>query len=296
MSLVERAFAKIDRRLAIVLPAPAVAVILLLMGYPFVYTLALSVQRVDVTLTRSAFVGLANLQKVLFEDERFRDAVFVTFYFSVASLMLELVIAMIMALILNRRIRGLGTIRTLFLLPLVATPTATSVIWLIMMEPSIGVLNYFLEVLGLPPSLWVASPTTVIPSLVWVNVWHGVPFVMLILLAGLRSLPQEPFEAARIDGASKFQEFFQITLPLLRPAIVVALLFRAIDTLKVFDVIWIMTRGGPGRTSETLHVYSYLTAFEFYELGYGSAVILVFMALILAISILLIRLRQREWV
>lgn len=290
-----RALSLVDSKLEFVLPAPAVIVILLLMGYPFIYTLSLSVQRVDVTLTRFTFVGAANLVKVLFEDDRFRQALWVTLYFTIASLLLELALAMIMALVLNRTFRGLGAIRTLFLLPLVATPTATSVIWLIMMEPSIGILNHFLEVVGLPPSLWVASPTTVIPSLVWINAWHGVPFVMLILLAGLRSLPREPFEAARIDGASKLQEFVQITLPLLKPAIVVAMLFRAIDTLKVFDVIWIMTRGGPGRKSETLHVYSYLTAFEFYELGYGSAVILIFMVIILIFSVVLIRLRQRAW-
>ncbi len=294
-SLLGRVFALIDRNLAYVLPAPAAIVILLLMGYPFFYTVSLSLQRVNVTMTRFTFVGLENLVEVLTDDVRFLNALWITLYFTVASLMLELVLAMIMALVLNRTFRGLGVIRTLFLLPLVATPTATSVIWLIMMEPSIGILNHFLEVVGLPRSLWVAGDTSVVPSLVWINAWHGVPFVMLILLAGLRSLPTEPFEAARIDGASKLQEFFQITLPLLKGAIVVAMLFRAIDTLKVFDAIWIMTAGGPGRRSETLHIYSYLTAFEFYDLGYGSAVILVFMVIILVISAVLIRLRQRAW-
>ena len=293
--LLRRTYALIDRNLAFVLPAPAVIVILLLMGYPFFYTVTLSLQRVNVTMTRFTFVGFSNLVEVLTADERFLNALWITLYFTVASLMLELVLAMIMALVMNRTFRGLGVIRTLFLLPLVATPTATSVIWLIMMEPSIGILNYFLEAVGLPPSLWVAGERSVVPSLVWINTWHGVPFVMLILLAGLRSLPTEPFEAARIDGASKIQEFFQITLPLLKPAIVVALLFRTIDTLKVFDAIWIMTAGGPGRRSETLHIYSYLTAFEFYDLGYGSAVILVFMLIILVISAVLIRLRQRAW-
>ena len=293
--LLQRAFLLIDRNLAFVLPAPAAIVILLLMGYPFFYTVSLSLQRVNVTMTRFSFVGLENLVEVLTADERFLNAFLITLYFTVASLILELVLAMIMALVLNRTFRGLGVIRTLFLLPLVATPTATSVIWLIMMEPSIGILNHFLEVAGLPRSLWVAGDTSVVPSLVWINAWHGVPFVMLILLAGLRSLPTEPFEAARIDGASKIQEFFQITLPLLKGAIVVAMLFRAIDTLKVFDAIWIMTAGGPGRRSETLHIYSYLTAFEFYDLGYGSAVILVFMVIILIISAVLIRLRQRAW-
>ena len=294
-SLLGRAFALIDRNLAYVLPAPAAIVILLLMGYPFFYTVSLSLQRVNVTMTRFTFVGAENLIEVLTADARFLNALWITLYFTVASLMLELVLAMIMALVLNRTFRGLGVIRTLFLLPLVATPTATSVIWLIMMEPSIGILNHFLEVAGLPRSLWVAGDTSVVPSLVWINAWHGVPFVMLILLAGLRSLPTEPFEAARIDGASKLQEFFLITLPLLKGAIVVAMLFRAIDTLKVFDAIWIMTAGGPGRRSETLHIYSYLTAFEFYDLGYGSAVILVFMVIILVISAVLIRLRQRAW-
>ena len=294
-SLLGRVFALIDRNLAYVLPAPAAIVILLLMGYPFFYTVSLSLQRVNVTMTRFTFVGAENLIEVLTADARFLNALWITLYFTVASLMLELVLAMIMALVLNRTFRGLGVIRTLFLLPLVATPTATSVIWLIMMEPSIGILNHFLEVVGLPRSLWVAGDTSVVPSLVWINAWHGVPFVMLILLAGLRSLPTEPFEAARIDGASKLQEFFQITLPLLKGAIVVAMLFRAIDTLKVFDAIWIMTAGGPGRRSETLHIYSYLTAFEFYDLGYGSAVILVFMVIILVISAVLIRLRQRAW-
>lgn len=293
--LLQRAFLLIDRNLAFVLPAPAAIVILLLMGYPFFYTVSLSLQRVNVTMTRFSFVGLENLVEVLTADERFLNAFLITLYFTVASLILELVLAMIMALVLNRTFRGLGVIRTLFLLPLVATPTATSVIWLIMMEPSIGILNHFLEIAGLPRSLWVAGDTSVVPSLVWINAWHGVPFVMLILLAGLRSLPTEPFEAARIDGASKLQEFFQITLPLLKGAIVVAMLFRAIDTLKVFDAIWIMTAGGPGRRSETLHIYSYLTAFEFYDLGYGSAVILVFMVIILIISAVLIRLRQRAW-
>ncbi|MBI2941942.1 MAG: sugar ABC transporter permease [Chloroflexi bacterium] len=286
----------LDRRLAVILPLPAIVVMLVLMGYPFVNTLLLSIQQVDLTLTRSVFVGTDNFRKVLFEDERFRNSVFVTVYFSMASVTLELVFGMAMALVLNREFRGLGLIRTLFLLPLVATPTATSVTWMIMMEPSIGVLNYLLEILGLPPSLWIAGPTTVIPSLVMVNVWHGVPFVMLILLAGLRSLPKEPFESALIDGASKVQVFVHITLPLLRPSIVVALLFRTIDTLKVFDAIWIMTRGGPGRASETLHVYSYLTAFEFYDLGYGSAVILAFMGIILAISLVWMKVRQRSWI
>jgi len=178
----------------------------------------------------------------------------------------------------------------------VATPVATSLVWIMMFNPTLGVLNYFLRSVGLPPSNWVADPRWVIPSIVMVDVWHSAPFAMLILLAGLRSLPQEPFESAMIDGASRWQIFVGITLPLLRPALVVALMFRTIDALKVFDLIWVMTAGGPGYDSETLYVYAYNNAFKYLNLGYGSAVILLFTLIVAAASVFWIRMRNREWI
>ena len=201
-----------------------------------------------------------------------------------------------MALIMNREFFGAPVVRTLFLLPMVATPVATSLVWVMMFNPTLGVLNYFLRMLGLAPSLWVADERWVIPTIVMVDVWHSAPFVMLILLAGIRSLPYEPFESAMIDGATRWQMFTKITLPLIRPALVVAMMFRTIDALKVFDLIWVMTAGGPGYDSETLYIYAYNNAFKYLNLGYGSAVIIIFTLIVTAVSVFWIRMRNREWI
>jgi multiple sugar transport system permease protein len=157
------------------------------------------------------------------------------------------------------------------------------------------VLNYLLQLGGLPPSLWVADPRLAIPSIVLVDVWHFAPFAMLILLAGLRSLPPEPFESAMIDGASRWQIFWRITVPLLQPVLVVVLMFRTIDALKVFDLIWVITAGGPGFGSETLYVYAYNQAFKYLDIGYGSAVIVVFTLIVAGASVVWIWVRERTW-
>jgi multiple sugar transport system permease protein len=164
-----------------------------------------------------------------------------------------------------------------------------------MMHPTLGVLNYLLTSVGLPASLWIYNKNTVLLSLVMVDTWEWVPLIMLIVLAGLASLPEEPFEAALIDGASRVQMFFYITLPLLRPSIVVAALFRAIDALKTFDIIFVMTSGGPGNASETINLYLFNVAFSYFDMGYASSIVVIFFALILGVSILAIRLRRTEW-
>jgi multiple sugar transport system permease protein len=178
---------------------------------------------------------------------------------------------------------------------MIATPVAMALVWMTMMSPTIGVLNYFLRSLGLPASAWVASPAAVIPSLLLVETWMWTPMVALILLAGLSSLPTEPFESARVDGASSWQIFWRITLPLMRSTLVVAALFRAIDALKVFDIVYVMTEGGPGFASETLNLYVFQTSFKYLHLGYASALIVVFFSLVLGTSLLLLRVRRVAW-
>jgi len=180
-------------------------------------------------------------------------------------------------------------------LPMVATPVATSLVWMMMFNPTQGILNYLLSLFGLPPSLWVADTSLVILCVVLVDVWHSSPFAMIVLLAGLRSLPREPVESAMIDGATRLQIFRLITLPMLKPVLVVVLIFRTIDSLKAFDIIWVITAGGPGTSSETLYVYAYNAAFKYLELGYGSAVIVIFAVIVACVSVLLMRARSREW-
>jgi multiple sugar transport system permease protein len=177
---------------------------------------------------------------------------------------------------------------------MVATPVAISLVWMMMFNPSQGVLNYFLGFLGLGPLDWVGTDRWVIPSLVMVDTWQWVPLITLIATAGLAALPTEPYEAARIDGANNWQVFWRITLPLLRPTLMVAILFRAIDCLKTFDTIMVITSGGPGTSSETLNIYIFQQAFDYWHMGYASALIVIFLAIILAVALVLIKYRRQS--
>jgi multiple sugar transport system permease protein len=176
---------------------------------------------------------------------------------------------------------------------MVATPVAIALVWTMMFHPQLGVLNYLLTRVGLPPSLWVYSPQTVIPSLVLVETWQWTPLVMLIVLGGLATLPTEPLESAVVDGAGAWQIFRDITLPLILPFIMVAVVLRTIDALKAFDTIFTISQGGPGTASETINIYLYLQAFSFFRIGHASAVVMVFFVIIVACSLSLLVLRQR---
>jgi multiple sugar transport system permease protein len=239
-----------------------------------------------------SYVGLANYAK-LFEDERFHWAILRTLYFTVLAVVLPLVLGLAAALAFHRKFPLRGLARTIFILPMMATPVAVALVWTMMFHPQLGVLNYLLTSVGLPPSLWVYSADTVIPTLVLVEVWHWTPLVMLLLLGGLASLPVDPYEAAKIDGATAWQAFRHVTLPLLMPFLVVALVIRTIDALKAFDTIYVITQGGPGTASETINIFLYLQAFAYYNMGYASAVVVVFFAIILALSALLLWSKQR---
>jgi multiple sugar transport system permease protein len=266
--------------------APAALVVMAVILFPWAFTLYMSVHEWKIGGGQS-FVGLANYAK-LFEDGRFHWAVLRTLYFTVLAVVLPLMLGLAAALAFHRKFPLRGLARTVFILPMMATPVAVALVWTMMFHPQLGVLNYLLTSLGLPPSMWVYAPDTVIPTLVLVEVWHWTPLVMLLLLGGLASLPVDPYEAAKIDGATAWQAFRHVTLPLLMPFLVVALVIRTIDALKAFDTIYVITQGGPGTASETINIFLYLQAFAYYNMGYASAVVVVFFALILALSALLL--------
>jgi len=181
-------------------------------------------------------------------------------------------------------------------MPMMATPVAIALVWTMMFHPQLGVLNYLLSLVGLPPSLWVYDPSTVILTLVMVEVWHWTPLVMLIVLGGLAALPTDPYDSALVDGATSWQMFRYITLPLLMPYIMIVLVIRSIDALKVFDTIFVITQGGPGTASETLNIFLYNQAFQYYHMGYASAVVVIFFVLIIALSLVLLHIRQKtKW-
>lgn len=283
----------IERRPDRIFPIPALIVLLLTMLFPVIYTLYMSVQRWEFSaLDPPTYVGLKNYVTFLTSDSRFWPSVWRTFYFTILAVSVETVLGVAIALIFNREFLGKGLIRTIFLFPMVATPVAIALVWTTIFDPNLGVLNYFLEQLNLPIVLWTSDARWVLPALAIVDIWEWTPFITLITLAGLSSLPSEPYEAARIDGASPTRILFDLTLPMLRPTIVVAVLFRAIDALKTFDIIQVITQGGADYSSETLNIYTFQNAFNYYHLGYASSILVFFFMLVMGVSILLLRVRR----
>ena len=273
---------------------PALVVVGAVIVFPWAFTVWMSM--FDWKIGSVAhFVGLENYLKLV-ANQRFHEAILHTLYFTALAVVAPLVLGTAAALIFHREFPFRGLLRSIFTLPMMATPVAVALVWTMMFHPQQGVLNYLLSLVGLPPSLWVYSPTLVIPSLVLVEIWHWTPLVMLIVLGGLAALPVEPYESARLDGASEWQLFRYITLPLVAPFLVVAAVIRTIDAIKAFDTIFVITQGGPGTASETINLYLYLQAFAFYNIGNASAVVVVFFAIILALALLLLHVRQRtKW-
>jgi multiple sugar transport system permease protein len=270
---------------------PAGIVVAAVIVFPWVFTLFMSLQDYRVGSTMS-FAGLNNYTRML-GDERFLWSILRTLYFTVLAVICPTVIGVAAAICFNKRFPMRGVARTIFILPMMATPVAVALVWTMMFHPQLGVLNYLLTAIGLPPSTWVYDSATVIPTLVMVETWQWTPLIMLIVLGGLASLPQDPYEAAALDGASGWQCFRHITLPLVWPFIMVALVLRAVDALKAFDTIFVITGGGPGTSSETLNLYLYQQAFSYYDIGYASAIVVVFFVLVMLVTLLLMATRRK---
>jgi multiple sugar transport system permease protein len=270
---------------------PAGMVVAAVILFPWIFTVFMSLQDFHVGSSMS-FAGLANYKRML-NDDRFLWSIVRTFYFTALSVILPTILGVLAAVCFNKRFPLRGIARTIFILPMMATPVAIALVWTMMFHPQLGVLNYLLTTVGLPASTWVYDSATVIPTLVLVETWQWTPLVMLIVLGGLASLPQDPYEAAALDGASGWQSFRHITLPLAWPFIMVALVLRAVDALKAFDTIFVITGGGPGTSSETLNLYLYQEAFAYYDIGYASAIVVVFFVLIMAVTVLLMGTRRK---
>jgi multiple sugar transport system permease protein len=199
-----------------------------------------------------------------------------------------------LAIVVNRLGFGASIIRTLLLVPLLVPGIVVSLMWKILLDPLDGVVNWALGAVGLPKPLWLGSADTVIPGIVLIDTWWQTAFVFIILAAALKSLPDEPLEAAKVDGANGWQTFWHVTLPLLRPALLTVIIFRTIDTLKVFDIIFGTTGGGPNRASEAAQTLAYRTAFDFLEMSRSMTVMVVFSAVILVICIIYVTFGERD--
>jgi multiple sugar transport system permease protein len=285
-------FALEGRQRYIMFVMPALVVMLAVIIFPWAFTLFMSVYDWRIGQEHH-FVGLSNYAKLV-GDTRFQQAVIRTLVYTGLATILPVILGTIAALIFNQRFPLRGFLRGVYILPMMATPVAVGLVWTMMFHPQLGVLNYLLSLVGIPPSLWVYEQSTVIPALVLVETWQWSPLIMLIVLGGLAALPTEPYESSHIDGASAWQRFRHITFPLVLPFIIVATVIRTIDAVKSFDLIFVITQGGPGTASETINIYLYLQAFAFYDLGYASAVVVVFFFVIVALCGLLLWLRERS--
>ncbi|WP_333821820.1 carbohydrate ABC transporter permease [Pinisolibacter sp.] len=282
----------IEKYLPILFPLPAVIFIALLMIFPILYTLGLSFTNWNLTSGMPmSFVGLRNFGRV-FAEPRFLDAVWRTLSFTFLAVFVEAVLGTVIALILNRTFIGKSLTKLLLLLPLVATPVAVGIVFNLFYDPTIGLANWALSSLGLPQGLWVSDANSVLVSLVIVDVWQWTPMITLIVLAGLAGLSEEPFEAARVDGATQWQVLRYVTIPMVMPTILTAVILRLIDALKTFDIIFAMTGGGPGYASETLNIMGFKYSFEYFRMGQASVILIALFFFVLLCSLGIMKLRS----
>lgn len=270
-----------QERLGWAFVAPTLLLLFLVGLYPLVQTFYVSLTDARLASARAVqFVGLENYTR-LAADAAFRSSVMNTVVFTVASVSLEFILGLAIALAVNSRFRGRGAMRAAMLIPWALPTVVSAKMWNYMLVDTYGVVNDVLVTrLGLLDTkvAWLAEPGLALASIVAVDVWKTTPFVALMLLAGLQLIPSALYEAASVDGASRLQQFRRITLPMLRPVILVTLIFRTLDALRVFDVVWVMTRGQSG--TESMATYNFRQLIDFQKLGYGSAVSVAIFALI----------------
>lgn len=269
---------------------PAFIVLFAILVYPLGYSFWLSFHQWQLRdyLKGVPWVGLENYFS-LFSNAEFINSLRTTFTFVVCAISIEFLLGMGLALLLNQPFKKKGLIRSFIFLPMMCTNVVIGLTWRLLFNYEFGIINFYIRQIGLQPLEWLSSPNLAMIAIVIVDVWNTTSFVALMLLAGLQSLPEEPFEAARIDGASAIQTFMYITLPLLRQSILVALLWRLIDTFRIFDVVYLLTAGGPARATEMVSIYVYNYGFKSFNLGYASAASYSMILIMLLVAGLLAR-------
>lgn len=252
--------------------------------YPFIYGIYMSLSMYNF-LAGFKFIGLNNYIK-LFHDIRFLHSLWVTFVFVLSAVSLEFIVGLGIALLLNRKFPYKRIFTSLIYIPMIMAPIAVALMWRMLYNADFGPINYFLLSAGVihRKVAWLSEAKYALPSLIVVDIWQWSPFMFLVLYAGLQSIPLEILEAAQIDGASKWQLFRYLTLPFLSPFIILAFLFRIMDAFKIFDSISVLTKGGPGTSTEMVSWLSYLNSFTYFRLGYAAAMSIILFGIIMIIT------------
>ena len=282
----------LDRQFVRLAVLPTTAMMVLIFGIPLAFSFYLSFEgwSPEQALFAGKFAGTANYEDLL-TDPQFLKSLSVTFIYTATTVATELACGLGIALLLNIDLPWIGLFRTALVVPMMITPIVAALCWKLLLDPDHGVVNYWIG----SHIVWLGRPDTALISVMVVNLWQNAPYVAVLLLAGLRSLPSEPVEAASIDGASRWQVFWHITLPLLRPYILVALLLRTIFEFRAFDNIYVMTSGGPANATMSLSMFTYLASFVRFDLSLGAAAswLMLLMCLLLCLFFIAV-IRRRE--
>ncbi len=262
--------------------------------FPLIFAVGLSFTRWDL-ISDPVFVGLGNYEKLFLDDESFRIAIKNTIVFTLLSVPTGTIISLILANILNQKIRGTTFYRTAYFLPVVSSSVAIALVWAWVFNPDFGLANEILFNLGLPRLKWLASTAWALPAVVIVSVWRGIGPSTVIFLAGLQGIPDELYDAAKIDGANSRQLFRYVTIPMLSPTTFFVIVVSIIGSFQVFDLIFMMTSGGPGRASLVLVYYIYQHAFRWFGMGYAASIAFILFLVIFILTVMQIRLSGR-WV
>lgn len=278
---------KRDQLFGIFLTLPGLATLLIIIVFPIIFTIITSFY--DYTLLNphhDSFVGLDNYQEVI-EEDYIGDSVLITSQFVLSTVLIEFFIGFIIALSLNKVKRFKTVYYVILLAPLMINPVVVGLIWRMILHTELGIFNYLLKLLDINRVNWLGDNDTAFWTIIFVDIWHQVSFMTILLLAGLSALPREPYEAARMDGASSLRCLISITLPLMRPVITVAILLRLIFSIKTFDIIYIMTKGGPGISTDLVSYFIYRSAFFGLDIGRASALSVGLLIIVLFLTFFL---------
>lgn len=278
---------KRDQLFGIFLTLPGLATLLIIIVFPIIFTIITSFY--DYTLLNphhDSFVGIDNYQEVI-EEDYIGDSVLITSQFVLSTVLIEFFIGFIIALSLNKVKRFKTVYYVILLAPLMINPVVVGLIWRMILHTELGIFNYLLKLLDINRVNWLGDNDTAFWTIVFVDIWHQVSFMTILLLAGLSALPREPYEAARMDGASSLRCLISITLPLMRPVITVAILLRLIFSIKTFDIIYIMTKGGPGISTDLVSYFIYRSAFFGLDIGRASALSVGLLIIVLFLTFFL---------
>lgn len=285
---------KINRRNFVIFMLPSLIALMLVLAVPLVYSMITSFFDTNLKYRGLGdFVGLQNYIEVL-KDIYFLDSVKTTVVFTVCVVVLEFLTGLGIAMLLNNIKKARNFFFTIIIVPMMITPIAVGLIWRLLLHSDLGIVNYVLSLIGITGKAWLADSSIALKTVMFIDIWQNVPYMVLVILAGLVTLPTEPYEAAAIDGASRIQSFFNLTVPMMIPTFSVVLLLRTITALKTYDLIFVLTRGGPGTTTEVISYHIYQQAFRYLEIGKASAMSYLLLLMIVPVAFLFIKISRNR--